>query len=578
MDSFDDGARERRPSRRGASRAVATAAVAAAALIGAFAATRPLPLPVADRLAADRLRAHLGFLSDDLLEGRFTGSPGYEIAARYVAAQLSQLGLRPLAGDSYLLPVPLVAASLDVPSARFEIVAAGRRQPLLWKEEFVTSGDPLREHSEVEAPVVFVSYGVVAPDLGWDDYAGLDVRGKVVLVMRGAPARFPHDQRAYHSATEVKRAVAVSHGAIGYLSCRSAEDAARTPWEKVARNAGRLASMAWLETDGRAHGEHPELLAGAYLSERGLEALLAAAGRKLADVEAAAGSPRRGFPLGVAVHVAYDSTRRHLSSSNVAALLPGTDPSLAGEVVVLSAHLDHLGRGAAVAGDDIYNGFYDNAMGSALLLETARALALEGQRPRRSLVFLAVTGEERGLLGSEHFAVNPPTGLGRLVADVNLDMPLFLHPVSDVVAFGAEHSTLEGPAAKAARAAGFVLSPDPIPEEVVFVRSDQYSFVARGIPSVFFVPGFGSRDPSVAGEAAFRGFLDRHYHQPSDEISLPVDWPSALRFLQANVLLTEEIANAPEAPTWKAGDFFGVTFGGGVPAAPVAPPIRHLQR
>ncbi|HET9766973.1 MAG TPA: M28 family peptidase, partial [Thermoanaerobaculia bacterium] len=271
------------------------------------------------------------------------------------------------------------------------------------------------------------------------------------------------------------------------------------------------------------------------------------------------------------------SERRRLESSNVAALLPGGDSALAAEVVVLSAHLDHLGRGAEVNGDGIYNGFYDNAMGSALLLETARALATAQEGPRRSLLFLAVTGEERGLLGSQHFATHPPAGLGRLVADVNLDMPLFLYPVGDVVAFGAEHSSLEAPATRAARAAGFALSPDPIPDEVIFVRSDQYSFVERGVPAVFLVPGFTSRDPKVDGEAAFRGFLADHYHQPSDQASLPVDWPSAVRFLQANVALARAIADDEQAPAWKPDDFFGKTFG--PPPVPAAlPATRHFQR
>ncbi|HXT19291.1 MAG TPA: M28 family peptidase, partial [Thermoanaerobaculia bacterium] len=193
---------------------------------------------------------------------------------------------------------------------------------------------------------------------------------------------------------------------------------------------------------------------------------------------------------------------------------------------------------------------------------SARALATAPERPRRSLLFLAVTAEERGLLGSQHFANHPPPGLGRLVANVNLDMPLFLFPVADVVAFGAEHSSLAEPAARAARAAGFELGPDPFPEEVIFVRSDQYSFVERGVPAVFFVPGFTSRDPQVDGGKTNRGFLSTHYHEPSDEASLPVDWPSAVRFLRANVLLLGDVAGADRAPEWKAGDFFGRTFGG----------------
>jgi len=569
----DDEPRRPRPIRR----VLAGVGLAAAALLGAAAANRPAAPPRTDPQAAERLRAHLAFLADDLLEGRFTGSPGYEIAARYVAAQFRQLGLRPVSAGSYLLPVPLVASNIDVDSVALEIVAGGKRTPLPWADGFVADGSTLEDNSEAEAPVVFVGYGVEAPELGWDDYAGRDVRGKLLLVMRGGPARFPHDERAYHAHSERKRAIAAAHGAAGVLTFRDAAEAARSPWQRYAANAGKRPSMDWLEPDGTPHGAHRGLRVQATLSDTGITTLLAAAGRELGDTAPAMQEGGRGFDLGVSVRLAYRSQRRQLQSSNVAALLPGADSALAGEVVVLSAHLDHLGRGAAVDGDEIYNGFYDNAMGSALLLETARAFASAQQRPRRSLLFLAVTGEERGLLGSEHFAAHPPVGLGRVVADVNLDMPLFLHPVADVIAFGAEHSSLQAPAERAARAAGFALAADPIPEEVIFVRSDQYSFVQRGVPSVFLVPGFTSRDPKVDGEAAFRGFLNTHYHQPSDQASLPVDWPSAVRFLQANVLLAREIADDARAPAWKPGDFFGKTFDPAAPAA-VAPPARHSER
>jgi Zn-dependent M28 family amino/carboxypeptidase len=553
--------------------------VAVSVVLGALAAQQPPAPAPRDPQAAERLRAHLAFLADDLLDGRFTGTPQYEIAARYVASQLRQLGLEPVGGGSYLLPVPLVAGSIDIDSAVFEVVAHGKRQPLEWGEGCVAEGDTLRDVSEVEAPVVFVGYGVTAPELGWDDYAGLDVRGKLVLVMRGAPAAFPHDQRAYHGASETKKRQAAAHGAIGYLSFRTKEDAEKSPWERWARNAGRRPSMAWREPDGSPHNALPALQAYATLSDTGIVTMLAAAGRGFESTVPAMSAAGKGFELGVAARVSYRSKRHELSSSNVAALLPGADPALAGEVVVFTAHLDHVGPGAAVGGDSVYNGFYDNAMGSALLLETARAFAIARDRPRRTLLFLAVTGEERGLLGSQHFAFHPPPGIGRMVADVNLDMPLFLYPVADVVAFGAEHSSLEGPAERAAKAAGFALSPDPIPDEVIFVRSDQYSFVERGIPAVYFMPGFGSLDPQVDGGAAFRGFLAEHYHQPSDETTLPVDWPSALRFLQANVVLARAIADDDAAPAWKAGDFFGTKFGALAPTAATAMPRpRRLQR
>jgi peptidase M28-like protein len=567
------------PRPRPLRRAAAVLVVGVAAVAGGYAASRPAQPPPRDERAVERLRAHLGFLADDLLDGRFTGTPSYEIAARYVASHFRQLGLEPLgAGGSYLLPVPLESASVDPASARCDIVVADRREPLTFPDGFAVEGDTLHDESAVIAPVVFVGYGISAPELGWDDYQGLDVRGKLVLVMSGSPKKFPHDQRAYHGGSRMKRRRAAEHGASGVLTFRTAEDAARVPWERIARNAGKRPSMAWLEPDGSQHGVSPEILAVAALSDTGVAALLAAAGKSVVDTVAATQSPGKGFELAVTVDLAYHSQRQRIQSSNVAAMLRGSDPALAAQSVVVSAHLDHLGEGAAVDGDAIYNGFYDNAMGSSLMLETARALASARERPRRSVIFLAVTGEERGLLGSSYFASRPPAGAGKIVADVNLDMPLFLFPVTDLVAFGAEHSTIAAPADRSARLGGFRLVPDPMPDEVIFVRSDQYSFVERGVPSVFLVPGFGSSDAHVDGEKAVSGFRSTHYHQPSDDARLPVDWPSAVRFLQSNVALARELASADAAPAWNPGDFFGATFGGDGRSAPIAAPARRLER
>lgn len=556
------------PRRRRLHRVGAGLLVAAAALAGAGVAARAEPaatspaapvLSAADAASRERLAAHLGFLADDLLAGRRTGTAEYEIAARYVAAQFQAMGLQPLPGGSYLLPVPLRAGELDRESAALELVVAGERRPLAWGEHFLMSPDLEREQSEVEAEVVYAGYGVAAPEHGWDDYAGLDVTGRIVLLARGTPAGLPHDERAYHSTR--KTAEAAARGAVGVLTFRPAGEPG-PPWERSVANAGRHPDLTWLDPAGNPADAYPQLRGSARLSEAGLGALLAAAGRdpEALQAELAAGRPR-GFPLGVRARLASRSTHRQIASSNVGAVLPGSDPRRRGEVVVLTAHLDHVGEGAPVAGDAIRNGFYDNAFGTALLLEAARAFAEAERGPRRTLVFLAVTAEEEGLLGSDHFATHPPEGLGRIVANVNLDMPLFLHPVADLVAFGAEHSSLEGMVARAAAQAGFVVSPDPVPHEVIFVRSDQYSFVRQGIPAVFLVPGMATRDPAVDGKAMYDEFLAEHYHMPSDDAALPVDWPSALRFLDVNVALARAIADSPEPPRWKPGDFFGETFG-----------------
>jgi Zn-dependent M28 family amino/carboxypeptidase len=255
------------------------------------------------------------------------------------------------------------------------------------------------------------------------------------------------------------------------------------------------------------------------------------------------------------------ASHEEATSTNVVGLLRGSDPVLAGEYIVYTAHLDHVGVGTPVDGDDIYNGYYDNAMGIALMLEAARAFAAMPLRPARSILFVAVAGEERGLLGSDYFAHYPTVPTEALIANVNLDMPLFLYPLADITAFGAEHSSLESLIAPAIATEDFLLTPDPIPEEVIFIRSDQYSFVRQGVPAVYLVPGFASQDPAIDGAAAFREHLATHYHRPSDDDTRPVHWDSALRFARANVRIGLQISATAERPSWNDGDFFGTRFG-----------------
>jgi Zn-dependent M28 family amino/carboxypeptidase len=248
------------------------------------------------------------------------------------------------------------------------------------------------------------------------------------------------------------------------------------------------------------------------------------------------------------------------TSPNVLGLIPGSDPALRDEVVILMAHLDHVGVRETKGGDGIINGAMDNAAGVAIVLEVARTFASSETRPRRSILFLAVTGEESGLLGTFYFASHPPVSLERIVGVVNLDMPLLTFNFTDIVAFGAEHSTLGAAAAKAAAAGGAHLSPDPMPAEGIFTRSDHYALVRKGVPALFMTPGFEGQ-----GETAWKTFLGEHYHQPSDDLSQPFNWPAAARFAQITCGLVRDIANATERPRWNKGDFFGDTF---APAKP----------
>lgn len=508
------------------------------------------------------LETHLRFLADDARKGRMSGEPGYDEAARYVAEQFDQLGLEPGGIDGWFQNVPLLSRRLDIEGAAVTVHGDGGDAELAWKQDFVMGGDAVRDETSVRAEVVYAGFGVHAPELGYSDYEGVDVEGKVVAIFSGAPSTFPHNERAFYSSGRTKRDEMVERGAVGYISMRSRVDQKRRKWEVVTLNAGVTAGMSWVNLSGHVAGHHPELEGSATISETVAPDIFSLTPISFeAALDAADEGRPMSTPLGIEVTLSQRSEHSDITSPNVIGIIRGSDPELADEFVVYSAHLDHIGIGTPVEGDDIYNGFYDNAMGTALLIETARALKAMPTPPRRSILLIAVTGEERGLLGSDYFAHYPTVPTGSMVANINLDMPLLLYPLADVIAFGAEHSTMEAPIARAVAAEGFALTPDPLPEEVLFIRSDQYSFVRQGIPAVFLVPGFSSSDPEVDGQALFQEHLKLHYHRPSDDLSRPVDWASALRFARANVRIGQEIANDNARPEWKPGDFFGDRFG-----------------
>lgn len=512
-------------------------------------------------VSGERLRAHVEFLANDLLEGREAGTRGYDLAALYVATQLELWGLEP-AGDasSFLQRVPLRRATLV--DSRVELTLRGQAPVTLdVPDDIIVSANVSGAAHSASADVVFAGFGITAPELQHDDYAGLDVAGKLVLVMTNAPASFPSEERAHFGSSELKAKLAADRGAVGLLQMLGPEERARYSWDRLKDLAGEP-TVTWVAEDGSAGKGEPRLQARGFLGQDLTKQLFGAAGVPLADVLAAAGKgapkPRR-----LPAHFSIRTTSRteDIASSNVVGKVPGSDPALAETSVVLTAHLDHTGVGQPHDGDAIYNGAYDNAMGSAILLELARVFATAPERPRRSLLFVFVTAEEEGLLGSDYFAHHPPPAAGRAVADINLDMPLFLTAASDVTAFGAENSTLEGVVRDAVARAGLTLSPDPLPEENLFVRSDQYSFVKQGVPALYLIPGFTAVDPDVKGGEVVRTFLRHHYHQPSDDLSRPMDLDAAERFTRANYFIVEAIANDPVAPAWKPGNFFGRMFG-----------------
>jgi Zn-dependent M28 family amino/carboxypeptidase len=534
------------------SRLAITASIASA-LIAGWASASP-------ELAARRAEAHTTFLADDLLEGRGTGTRGYALAARYVATQFARIGLQPAGGNgSYEQVLTLRETVDDLEAGRLILRSGGRDDALAAVEDTLVRTPAGEEAAEVTAPAVFVGFAVQAPELGYDDLGSTDLSGKIAVVLSGAPPSFPADQRAHYSNAQEKLAALVSRGAIGVITIVTPRDEARYPWPFFVAQ-GRFPRMRLVDAAGTIVDGFPQLRAAATVKRAAADRLFAPTGRSAADVFAASdrGEPQ-SFDLDLEVALSARATVRTVKSANVLGLLPGTDLTLASEPVVITAHLDHIGIGPAVDGDTIYNGAMDNAIGTGLLLAVAEALAGEPGL-RRPVLFAALTAEEKGLLGAEHLARNPPADVRRFAANVNIDMPLFMSAVRDVIAWGAEHSTLGDVVAKAAQEANFTVSPDPLPDEVIFVRSDQYPFVRTGVPAVYICPGQRFMDPNVDGAEAWNTFLKQRYHKPSDDLAQPIDWPSVGAFAELTLAIARRVANDPKPPAWNENNFFGERF------------------
>jgi Zn-dependent M28 family amino/carboxypeptidase len=504
-----------------------------------------------------RLEEHIRHLASDRLGGRGTGSPGYDSAARYVADHFAALGLEPAGTKGYFQPVPFRRAR-SVEGSGIVLLGKSGRRALTPYRHYIPLANFFSPRVEVTAPLVFAGFGVSAPERSHDDYRELDVKGKLVVLLTGAPASFPPAERAHYSDSRVKRENAVGRGAVGILIVRTRDQT--FPWARLV-SAYRAGDMRWLDSAGAPTGVSPAIRGAAILSDSTAALVFRDAPQPLGEVLAAAerGTPPR-FDLRSRATIRTISAHQRLESPNVAALLRGSDARLRDEVVIYSAHLDHLGIGVPVEGDSIYNGALDNASGTAAMLEVARSFTTLPRPPRRSLLFLAVTGEEEGLLGSDYFAEYPTVPLQRIVANINLDGLGILYPMREMVAFGAEHSTLEGPVARVAERMGIAIAPDPFPQEVFFVRSDQYSFVRRGVPAVFPFMGLRS-DSGVDAGARFKEWFAVRYHTPKDDLDQPMDLESGARNAQFEFLLGLEVADADERPAWKPGDFFERTFG-----------------
>jgi len=506
------------------------------------------------------MEAHMGFLSHDLMEGREAGTRGFDLAANYVEAQFKLFGLTPAGDDgTYRQAVTLRNYSVDVENSAMSLTKDGETHTLDFSVDFVTGGNANATEVSADADLVFAGYGV-STDLH-DDYADIDAEGKIVVVMLAPPPGVPSEIAAHLGSTATKAETARAKGAAGMIMI--IPPGARFNFELLSRFATR-AQTTWVSPDGVANSAYGDMAGGA-ISDSTAEMIFDGAEMSYAALLEAMGEDGEGirsFDLPASAAITVVTSHEDVQSSNVVGMVEGSDPELKDEYIVLTAHLDHIGIAPRVdGGDAINNGTMDNSAGTAAMLEVAR-VAASNPAPGRTLVFLSVTAEEKGLLGADHWIQHPTVPKEDIVANINLDMPILLYEFTDVVAFGAEHSSMGPMTERALSQIGVTLTPDPIPEQNLFTRSDHYRFVQQGVPSVFLMTGFEGE-----GQEKFTGFLQSPYHQPGDDMSQDLNFKAGAKFARANYEIMKEVANAEAKPMWNAGNFFGELYGGPMAAA-----------
>ena len=491
---------------------------------------------------------HIKVLASDEFQGRLTGSPGYRKAADYVARGFERAGLKPAGSAGYLQNVAFEVQTIQSERSHASLIGSGGVAPIDLSNDFVPS-TTVQQPLDTRAPLLFAGYGIHLPDAGYDDFAGLNIHGAVVVVLIGGPKALSGAQRAFAFAEALPHFLEES-GAAGLLYMTTPDDR-EMPWQRQ-KAAGSQPGMLLAEKKLRRF-QGPMFYAA--FNEAKADLLLAHSGHGFKELVALAEAhqvlPHFRLAAELAAHV--ETTHADIAADNVVGELPGSDPALAAQAVVLSAHLDHLGTGKPDHGDGIFHGAMDNAAGVATLLEIAQALHAAKAKPRRSLVFLTVCAEEKGLLGSRYFAAHPSSHAGQIVADINIDEFLPLYPLKLLVGYGAEESSLGDDIRAAGKRAGLELVADPQPDHLIFVRSDQYAFVRKGTPAVMIDM---APHPGTAEEAAYKEWVSTRYHAQADDLSQPIDLAAADAFNRFVYGFALRVADAPKAPEWHADSFF----------------------
>ena len=526
-------------------------------------ASLTVPKPVAaalEQVQPEAIKAHIAYLADDRLLGRKAGTPGYQLAVDYVTEQLKTLGVQPAGEDGTFVQKVRLRRAFLRPGATFAVREwQGTILALAPGQDYVLYPNPELPATRVaDAPLAFAGFGISAPELSYDDYAGLDVKGKVVVIVRGAPRTFASTVASASQDLAGLLKAAVNHGAVGLLLASAhagaLPDLKNGTYSVLGVNSKISVSRTF------APGSRQQLYGA--VSAATLQRFLQTSGLDTTQVFAAM---RSGKPaskgLKATLSATMQSTYQDIESFNVVGKFVGSDVKLRDEYVVHSAHLDHLGVAAPVQGDSIYNGAHDNASGVACVLEIARIYSQLKDKPKRSMLFVFMTGEELGLLGSSAFTFYPTVPKAEIVADINMDMPTLIAPLLSVVALGAPHSTLLKPVQRACAYLNIALENDPEPEQNRFIRSDQYSFVTAGIPALHLKYGNKTADGRNNLSAEVQKWRAVTYHKPQDDINGRFDFEAGKKYVQLCFLVGYQVAQESARPQWNKGDFFGQRYG-----------------
>lgn len=516
-----------------------------------FLALGLLAIADAPAIAQDRAArwwSHVEALASDANEGRATGSPGYDRAADYVIGQFRALGLKPAGTEGYRQPISFVEQRISAEESRAVLIGPTGERPLSMPGDIIFSaaGGPLPQ--SLDAPLLFAGYGLHLPEAGHDDFAGLDVKGKIIVVISGGPRTISGALKSH--ARSDRAAWLARRGAAGLIMLVTPKQV-EIPWE---RRMALSTQPALFFKDASLRDSATPFVTAQWDPARSA-LLFEGSGKDFSAIAAAAdaSAPVPSFPLAQRLKADIASRRADLSSSNIIAVMPGADPQLRNEYVILSAHLDGYGVGTPIRGDAIYNGALDNASGVASLIEIARALREGKEKPRRSILFAIVTGEEKGLLGSRYFARRPTVSRKAITANLNFDMALPIFPLTSVTPIGYDQSSLGDAAAAVSTEMKLPITPDPFPDRNVFIRSDQYSFIREGIPALFFKYGFKADSPEATVEKAWRANI---YHSPFDDARQPVLPAESVKLNDYVTAVTLRVANADERPQWNKDSFF----------------------